>query len=61
MEDKTRVKQVLLARTALAAIGVVVWGYGYRVDDARVRLAAIGILALALLLRFVPKRWLGID
>jgi hypothetical protein len=61
MEDKTRVKQVLLARTALAAIGVVVWGYGYRVDDARVRLAASGILALALLLRFVPKRWLGID
>ena len=61
MESKTRVKQVLLARTVLAAIGVVVWGYGYRVDDARVRLAAIGILALALLLRFVPKRWLGID
>jgi hypothetical protein len=61
MEDKTRVKQVLLARTVLAAIGVVVWGYGYRVDEARVRLAAIGILALALLLRFVPKRWLGTD
>jgi hypothetical protein len=59
MEGQVRVKQLVLARTVLAAIGVVVWGYGYRVDDARVRLAAMGILAVALLLRFVPRRWLG--
>jgi hypothetical protein len=54
-------KRLLLARTVLAAIGVVLWGYGYRTDDANVRLAAIGILAAALLLRFVPKRWLDDD
>ena len=56
MEDSTRVKRLLLARTVLLVAGVVVWGYGYRVDDANVRLAAIGILAVALLLRFVPTR-----
>ncbi len=59
MERQARVKRFLLARTLLAAVGVVVWGYGYRVDDPQVRLAAIGILAVALLLRFVPKRWVG--
>lgn len=61
MEHTARVKQVHLARTLLAAIGVVVWGYGYRVDDPQIRLAAIGILAVALLLRFVPKRWMGLE
>ena len=49
-------RRLILGRTALAAIGVVVWGYGYRVDDANVRLAAIVVLAVALLLRFVPPR-----
>jgi hypothetical protein len=52
-------KHLLLARTVLGAIGVVVWGYGYRVEDPRIRLAGIGVLALSLLLRFVPRRWLG--
>ncbi len=61
MEHTARVKRVLLARTLLAAIGVVVWGYGYRVDDPQIRLAAIGILAVALLLRFIPKRLLGFE
>jgi hypothetical protein len=52
---------MLLVRTVLTAIGVVVWGWGYRVDDPNIRLAAIGILAVAVLFRFVPKRWLGDD
>jgi hypothetical protein len=50
------VSRLLRARILIAAIGVVVWGYGYRVGDARITLAAIAILAVALLLRFVPKR-----
>jgi uncharacterized membrane protein len=54
-------RRLLLARTLLVIAGVVVWGYGYRVDDGNIRLAAIGILAVALLLRFVPKRWSGDD
>ena len=61
MEYTARVKRFLLARTLLAAIGVVVWGYGYRVDDPQIRLAAIGILAVALLLRFIPNRWVGLE
>lgn len=52
---------MLLARTILGAIGVVVWGYGYRYDVAGTRLAAMAILAIALLLRFVPMRWLDDD
>ena len=50
---------LLLARILLAAIGVVVWGYGYRIDAPNVRLAGIALLAVTLLLRFVPTRWLG--
>lgn len=52
-------KHLLLARTILGIVGVVLWGYGARVDDPNIRLAAIGILAVVLLLRFVPRRWLG--
>jgi hypothetical protein len=61
MESQARVKRLLVVRTVLAVLGVVVWGYGYRVDDPDIRLGAIIVLALALLLRFVPKRWLGIQ
>jgi hypothetical protein len=52
-------KRLILFRIILGAIGVAVWGYGYRVDDAKVRLIGITILAVTLVLRFVPKRWLG--
>jgi hypothetical protein len=54
-------RRLLLARTILALVGVLIWFYGYRVDDANIRLAGIIVLAVALLLRFVPKRWLGDD
>jgi hypothetical protein len=54
-------RRLNLARTLLALFGVAVWGYGYRYDLAHVRLAAMGILAVALLMRFTPRRWLGED
>jgi hypothetical protein len=50
--------RLLLARIVLTAIGVVVWGYGYRYENPPMRLAAIGILAVVLILRFIPKRWI---
>jgi membrane protein YdbS with pleckstrin-like domain len=50
-------KRLMLARILLGAIGVAVWGYGYRIDDSNVRYAGIAILAVALVLRFVPPRW----
>jgi hypothetical protein len=54
-------KRLLLARLALTAIGIVVWGYGNATNQARFMWAGMGILAVALVLRFVPRRWLGED
>jgi hypothetical protein len=54
-------RRLLLARTVLLLVGVITWGYGYRVDDPKIRLAAIGIMLVALVLRFLPKRWAGDD
>jgi hypothetical protein len=46
-------------RLAFAAIGIMVWGYGYRADDSRLRWIGIVFLAVAVALRFVPKRFQG--
>ena len=54
-------KRLLLARLVLTAIGVTVWGYGQRADLPNTRLAGMGILAVAILIRFLPKRWFGED
>jgi hypothetical protein len=54
-------RKLILVRTVLALIGVAIWGYGYRYDMPDVRLAAIGILAISLVLRFLPKRWFGAE
>ena len=53
--------RILLARILLTLIGAVAWGYGYRTDVEALRLAGLGIVAVALLLRFIPHRWLGED
>jgi hypothetical protein len=47
---------VTWARVAVAVVGILVWAYGARVDDATIRLVGIGLLMVALLLRFVPRR-----
>ena len=44
------------AKLALAAIGIIVWGYAVRVDDPRLRLVGIAFLAAAVLLRFLRRR-----
>jgi hypothetical protein len=49
---------LVLARLALTGVGIVVWGYGNSTGQPRFMYAGMGILAVALLLRFVPKRWL---
>ena len=54
-------KRLNAVRAVIAVIGVAVWGYGYRYDVANVRLTGIGILAVALVLRFVPRSWVGDD
>jgi hypothetical protein len=46
---------ITIAKLALAAIGLIVWGYGYRVDDGGLRWVGIAFLAAAVLLRFWPS------
>ena len=49
--------RLALIKLALGALGVVVWGYGTRIDDERVRLAGMIILAVAVALRLLPRAW----
>ena len=48
-------RQIILLRIILGAIGVAVWGYGFRTGDANVRLAGMAILIAVLLMRWIPK------
>jgi len=41
---------------ALASIGLVVWGYGVRADDSRLRWVGIALFAVAAALRFLRNR-----
>jgi len=49
--------RLLIARLVLIGIGVVVWGYGNATSQPRFMYAGMGILLVALALRFAPKRW----
>jgi hypothetical protein len=49
--------RLLIARMVLSGIGVLVWGYGNATNQPRFLYAGMGILLVALLLRFAPKRW----
>lgn len=48
--------KLLVLRVALLAIGLIVWGYGANVDDARIRWIGIALLASSLILRFFRPR-----
>ena len=45
---------VTVAKVALALIGAALFLYAAQVDNPNLRWAAIGVIAVALLLRFVP-------
>ena len=47
----------ILARMVVTLLGVGIWGYGQRSDLPNVRMGGIVVIALALLMRFAPKRW----
>lgn len=47
---------ILLLRVVLLVVGLLIWGYGYRYNDSPVRLVGIGVLVVAVLLRFAKKR-----
>ena len=42
-------------KLALAAVGIVVFGYGVRIDSVPVRWVGVGLVAVAALLRFVRR------
>jgi len=50
-------KRLLVARLVLTGIGVAVWGYGNATGQPQIMYAGMGILAVALLMRFLPRRW----
>ncbi len=43
-------------KLGLAVVGIVLFGYGIRADDERLRWAGIAFLAVAAILRFVGRR-----
>ena len=47
----------ILARMVVTLLGVGIWGYGERFDLPKVRMGGIVVIALALLMRFAPRRW----
>lgn len=46
---------VMVARLALALMGLILFGYGVRADEERIRLFGIAFLAAATLLRWWPR------
>lgn len=51
-------RRLLLGRMVLTAIGIIIWGYGNATNQTSVMYAGMAVLAISLLLRFVPRRWL---
>jgi hypothetical protein len=49
--------RLLIARVVLTLIGIAVWGYGNATNQPRVMYAGMGVLAIALVMRFLPRRW----
>ena len=45
-----------VAQLALMTMGVIVWGYGSRVDDSRLTWIGIAFFAAAVLLRLLKNR-----
>jgi hypothetical protein len=50
---------LLRLKLALFAIGLILWLWGHRADDAVFRIAGIAVLLVAFLLRFVGRRSRG--
>ena len=48
--------RLTVMRIGIAFVGVAVWLYGYTADNSGIRIAAIIILAISLVLRFLRRR-----
>ena len=51
--------RLIITRVVVTLVGISVWGYGQRAEQPQVRIVGMVILAIALLMRFAPKRWFG--
>ena len=49
--------RLLVARIVLTLIGIGIWVYGNATDEPRVMYAGMGVIAIALIMRFLPRRW----
>ena len=49
--------RLLIARIVLTLVGIGIWGYGNATDQPRVMYAGMGLLVIALVMRFLPRRW----
>ena len=49
-------KSVVALKLALGAIGCIVFLYGIRANDSRLRWIAVAFLVAAFLVRFLPRR-----
>jgi hypothetical protein len=47
--------QLLYGRLAIALIGIVIWGYALKYDDAPLRVVGMVLIALSLLMRFLRR------
>lgn len=46
--------RLAVIKLVVAAVGIVVWGYGARADISSVRLAGMIVIGVAVLLRLLP-------
>lgn len=47
--------RLAVIKLSIAAVGIVVFGYGVRVDDQHLRLAGMIVIAAAVALRLLPR------
>jgi hypothetical protein len=50
------VNRLVRLKLALVVVGVIIWAWGFRVDDSFLRVVGIVVLLIAFLLRFVGWR-----
>jgi predicted membrane protein len=48
--------KLVQAKLALVVMGLIIWVWGYRVDDSFLRIVGIVVLLIAFLLRFIGRR-----
>lgn len=53
--------RLLRIRLGVAFVGAAIWFAGVRFEQSTARLMGMGVMAVALVLRFLPKRFHGAD